>query len=437
MTTEKAFLTMSTNEINRLETIQHVVAGTLTQTKAGKLLGVSDRQVRRLKEAYLREGANGLISKKRGQPSNRTHTQEVKSRVLELVKAHYSDFGPTLASEKLLERHKVRINHETLRHWMISENLWRPKARKTMKTHERRLRRSHFGELVQIDGSPHDWFEGRAERCTLIVFIDDATSRIISARFFPAETTFAYFEMVKLHFERYGKPRAYYSDKHSIFRINHKDALGGTGMTQFERAMKNVEVDLINAHSPQAKGRVERMNQTLQDRLVKELRLQNINEIDTANAFLDDYLEILNQRFAILPRETEDLHQAPPDKPTLALQLSFHEERKLSKTLTLQFEKNLYQIKVQGEGYTLRQAKVTVCKDKNDNITILYKNRPLKYSVFDKQMQHSQIKTSKEIELGFRVQRGIHRPPASHPWKRDGSVRKAPLPENVPLRGDY
>ncbi len=187
--------------------------------------------------------------------------------------------------QKLAERDGKQINRETLRQWMTEGGLYKAKRAKQVRTHERRLRRACFGELVQIDGSPHDWFEDRGERCCLIVFIDDATSALITARFFPVETTDAYFETVKEHFKRYGMPMSYYSDRHSIFRINHPDCTGENKMSQFERAMSKLGIELINANSPQAKGRVDRMNKTLQDRLVKELRLEWISDIGTANRF--------------------------------------------------------------------------------------------------------------------------------------------------------
>lgn len=225
-----------------------------------------------------------------------------------LVTLNYSDFGPTLASEKLNERDHIIVSKETLRQWMIDWNLWQLKRRKMATIHQQRIRRVCFGELVQIDGSPHDWFEGRAEKCCLIAFIDDATSKAIQLRFFPVENTQAYFECVKRHIKKYGRALCYYCDRHAIFRVNHPNALGGQGETQFERAMKELGIQTINANLPQANGRVERDNRTLQDRLIKEMRLRQISDIDTANIFLKEFIDDYNRKFAKTLSNKTDMH---------------------------------------------------------------------------------------------------------------------------------
>ncbi len=208
---------------------------------------------------------------------------------MNLVRRHYVDFSPTFAHEKLTEVHHLAFSVETLRQWMIAAGLWLAKSRKKARVHQRRPRRPCVGELVQIDGSPHDWFEERAERCTLLVFIDDATSRLMALRFVPAETTQAYMETLRACLDQHGRPVALYSDKHSIFRVNHPEHEGE--VTPFSRALKTLDIEPIHAHTPQAKGRVERASQTLQDRLVKELRLRHINDMGQANAFLPEFIE--------------------------------------------------------------------------------------------------------------------------------------------------
>ena len=235
-----------------------------------------------------------------------------------------------------------------------------------------------MGELVQIDGSPHDWFEGRAEPCTLIVFIDDATSRLLALRFVSAETTRAYMETLASYLTRQGRPVALYSDRHSIFRVNHPERDGA--LTQFSRALKTLDIAAIHANSPQAKGRVERANQTLQDRLVKELRLRGINDMDTANAFMLVFMEDYNRRFSVAPRNPDDAHRPVLHRePELALMLCLHHTRTRSKNLACQFHNRTYQVQTKGQGYALRKAAITVCEAFDGTVTLLYKGRPLRY----------------------------------------------------------
>jgi len=205
--------------------------------------------------------------------------------------------------------HELTLSVETVRKLMVEEGLWKPKAAKKPVIHQMRERRARYGELIQIDGSPHDWFEGRAAKCTLLVMIDDATSRLMQLRFAPAETTFSYFAAVRGYIGEHGKPLAFYSDKYSVFRVNAKEAETGSGVTQFGRAMEELAVGLICAHSPQAKGRVERVNQTLQDRMVKEMRLQGVSGIEEGNLFVPKYIEEFNKRFGVEARSDENAHR--------------------------------------------------------------------------------------------------------------------------------
>ena len=220
-------------------------------------------------------GAAGLISKRRGRPSNNRLPEKTINKARQLLRSRYHDFGPTLAAEKLAIE-GVSLSVETVRQLLIREGLWKAKRVRRAVIHQLRERRARLGELVQIDGSPHDWFEGRAPKCTLLVFVDDATSRLMYLQFVEAETTFNYFAAVRSYLTEFGKPLAFYSDKFGVFRVNIPNALSGTGLTQFGRALKELDIELICAHSPQAKGRVERANQTLQDRLTKELRLRGL-----------------------------------------------------------------------------------------------------------------------------------------------------------------
>ena len=285
---------MTVGEADRVAVIMAVVEKRLTQREAAARLGLSVRQVKRLAKRYRAQGAAGMASARRGAPSNRAFGEEVRLEALSLVRERYPDFGPKFAAEKLLERHGLALSRETLRKWMAEEGLWRPKGRRRMRVHQSRPRRARVGELVQVDGSPHDWFEGRGPRCTLIVFIDDATSRLLALRFVAAETTEAYMETLRGHLAEHGRPVALYSDRYSVFRVNRKD--GGDAPTQFTRALLTLDIEPIHAGTPQAKGRVERANLTLQDRLVKELRLRGVDGMEAANAYLPEFVAEHNRR---------------------------------------------------------------------------------------------------------------------------------------------
>ncbi len=414
---------MTQKAVDRLGVIQQVVDRQLRQKEAARQLGLSVRQVKRLVARYRAEGPSGLVSRRLGRRPGNTLSDAVRQEVLGRVRTCYSDFGPTLACEKLAARHGHQISVETLRQWMIAEGLWKPRARKSARIHQRRPRRPCRGELVQIDGSPHDWFEDRGPRCTLLVFIDDATSELMALRFAPAETTHAYMETLRGYLTRHGRPVAIYSDKHSIFRVNHPDREGE--LTQFTRALKTLDIEPIHANTPQAKGRVERANQTLQDRLVKELRLAGISDIDAANAFLPGFLSDYNQRFAVPPQNPADAHRPVLHNPQeLDLIFSLHAHRKLSKNLTFQYKNREYQLTGQGKGYRLRGAQVTVCEAFDSSVTLLYKGRALPYRILnegelpipldDEKSVQATVEQAKTIQLS----RQAHKPAPDHPWKR-------------------
>ena len=275
---------MSKKEFDRLEVLLGVQSGRLRVADACKLLSLKRRQVFRLLAGLKHGGAASLVSKRRGRPSNNRLPAAYRDLALSLVRDRYADFGPTLAAEKLAAVHGCAISRETLRGWMIAAGLWIDRRHRLPCPHQPRRRRDCCGELVQIDGSEHAWFEDRAEKCTLLAFVDDATSRLMQLRFVASESTFDYFRATRSYLETHGKPVAFYSDKHGIFRVNAKDPAGGDGATQFGRALTELNIDILCANSPQAKGRVERAFGTLQDRLVKELRLAGISTIAAANA---------------------------------------------------------------------------------------------------------------------------------------------------------
>lgn len=411
-------LTMSKKELTRLEIMQRLKDKRMTQKEAARMLGLSIRQIKRLWRAYQEKGSAGLVSARRGKPSNNRLDAGLEQRALDLIEEKYRDFGPTLAHEKLTERHRLQLSRESVRRIMIEAGIWKPKRAKEPSTHPMRERRACFGELVQIDGSEHAWFEARGPKCTLLVYIDDASGQLMELWFVPDETFFAYCEASRRYFERYGKPVAFYSDKHGIFRVNQERPLGTTsGLTQFGRAMNELDVQIICANSPQAKGRIERANQTLQDRLVKELRLQGISDMKTANAFLPEFREDYNRRFAVQPRSTYDAHRPLLKSDNLELILTHQETRTLSKNLTVQFKHVVYQIQSKRPGYALRHAKVTVCENAKGEVTILYNNQPLSYTIYHKPPRQAEVADSKTLDRQLK----IPKPPApNHPWRRYG-----------------
>ncbi len=288
---------MSLKEADRYAVIQQVIERTMGQSDAALWLGISVRQVKRLTRAVRQDGALGAVSKRWGVASNRQISPAVQDRFVGLVREHYADFGPTLACEYLADQHGYTGSRETLRGWMMEAGLWKAKRSRVRRVHSPRERRSRLGELVQIDGSPHAWFEERAHKCCLIAFVDDATGALLQACFCPVESTNAYLHSLQSYVGTHGRPLALYSDRHSIFTKHDPE---DPAPTQFERAVGELNIESILAYSPQAKGRVERVFQTLQDRLVKALRLARISTIEAANAWLPGYLAKHNARFVRL-----------------------------------------------------------------------------------------------------------------------------------------
>jgi len=408
-------LKMSSKEINRLEAMQKLSEKRISQKEAGIILGLSTRQVKRLLKNYRKQGASGLLSKHRGRKSNNCLTEEVKKKAVDLLKSKYKGFGPTLAHEKLVEKDKLKISDESIRKIMIEEELWKSRKLKKIVTHQLRERRACFGELVQIDGSPHDWFEGRAAVCTLLVFIDDATGKLVQLQFADSESFFSYSQAAEGYFRQYGKPAAFYSDKHSIFRVSQPSAGSGDAITQFGRAMQELDIQIICANTPQAKGRVERVIQTLQDRLPKEMRLLNIRNRDDGNDYLPKFIDDFNHRFAEQPRSSVDAHRKLTAKDNLTHILTWQEQRTVSKNLTIQFENIVYQIQTERPTYALRNALVKVCVDLKQNITLLYNGKALSYNIFHKQTNQSEVILAKDINNTIPPK--PHKPAPDHPWR--------------------
>lgn len=371
---------MSVKEAGRYAVIQRVLQGQLSQAVAAEQLGIGVRQIKRLCAAVRLCGAQSLISQKRGKPSNRGVSAQRRQHYLELVRQHYPDFGPQLASEYLRKEHGFTQSAETLRLWMVQAGLWKTKVRRAQRIHSPRQRRARLGELVQIDGSPHAWFEERAPKSCLIAFIDDATGKVLAARFAPTETTQAYFDVLHSYIKAHGVPLALYSDRHSIFTKHDRE---DPVPTQFERALLQLGIEPIQAHSPQAKGRVERLFLTLQDRMVKALRLANISGIEQANVWLADYLQAHNERFSVTPREAQDAHIPYAGKrQELGRICALHHQRQLSAQLSCQFEGAVLQIHPGQSHAPQARAKADIVQYGDGSVELLYRGQVLRHSSY-------------------------------------------------------
>lgn len=416
-------LLMNQKEREQLKVFARVKRGELRQREAAAICGLSYRQTRRLYKRYCAEGDRGLIHRGRGRPSNRAFAAAFKEAVLARYQERYPDFGPTLASEKLaLDGYAV--DHETLRGWLVAAKLWR-RRRKRSPHRSWRERRAHFGELVQLDGSHHKWFEARAPKCCLMSMVDDA-SGISESHFAAEETIFAAMELLWQWIDKYGIPCALYIDKKNVYfadaktRAQAKDE-GTEALTQFSRACKKLGIKLINAHSPQAKGRVERNHGTNQDRLVKELRLQHINTIADGNQLLKtDYTTELNAKFAVAPRAQANYHRSAKGYDLAAI-FCIEEERSLTADWTMRFENQHYQLSPQSQRPPLVKQ-VTVQKYLNGELHIRYRGRDMLYTVMPARPQPE--KPEKTKQRGPVRPKSKWVPPPNHPWRRCATALK-------------
>jgi hypothetical protein len=416
---------MSDGELTRLEVLRDLDHGRLTSETAAQLLRLGRRQVFRLLRAYRTEGPTGLISKRRGRRSNRRKPEAFRRAVLALIREWYWDFGPTLAAEKLREVHGIALGRETLRLWMIEAGLWLDRKQRRKRVHQPRSRRDCVGELVQVDGCEHWWFEDRGPQCTLLVFIDDATGRLMHLQFVESESTFSYFDATRAYLEAWGKPVAFYSDKHGVFRVNHQGALGGDGMTQFGRALHALNIDIICANSSQAKGRVERAHKTLQDRLVKELRLAGAATLAEGNALLPAFVADYNARFAAAPANNKDLHRPLRASDDLDDAFAWKEERTLSQALTLQYDKVMFILEPSEQAKAAIGKRVTVVDYPDGRLAIRYRGVELAYRTFDKIRQVSQAAIVENKQLG-----------AALAFIREEQLRREPERRSGPRRRD-
>jgi transposase len=390
---------MSERDLRRIEVLSEVRTGRRTVAAAAAVLAVSERQAYLLLARYERDGGSGLIHKARGRTSNRSRNEGIRKYAVELVKTKYADFGPTLATEVLMDKHELRVGRETLRRWMMAEGLWLSRTqRRTF--HQPRLRRESYGELIQIDGSDHRWFEQRGEPCTLLVFIDDATSKLMQLRFVPSESTDSYFEALDGYLTTHGCPTAFYSDKHTVFRVNRPDAKGGSGMTQFGRALAELNIEILCANSSQAKGRVERANRTLQDRLVKELRMAGICDMAGGNTFLPKFVERFNEKFSVPAAKAENVHRRLNVQASrLADILCHREQRHLSQQLALAYDRRQIILERSELADKLAGQYVEVYDFTDRPLEVRWKGHSLPYRVFskDQRISHTAIVENKRL----------------------------------------
>jgi len=401
---------MSVKELRRVHVIRQTMEKKLTQVQAGTVLGLTTRHIRRLIERVKQAGDQGLAHQGRGKPSNRRIPDKVKTTVLTLYEKRYADFGPTLATEKLAERHGITLSDETMRRWLRERGVVHFIRRK--RPHRAwRERKAHVGELLQLDGSHHDWLEGRGPHGVLMAYIDDASSRVF-ARFYAYEGTIPAMDSFQRYVQHYGIPLAIYADKHTTYQSPASPTVdeqlaGVTPTSQFGRALGELGVELIPAHSPQAKGRIERLFHTFQDRLIKELRLAGIATLDDANRFLETYLPLHNRRFSVQPAQPADLHRPRPASRDLDRSLCVKTTRCLRRDWTVAHHGQLYQVRT-----NVRATHVLVEEHMDGTMRITHHGRPLDYHAIPARPERVAEPPKAQVP------RRPVKPTPAHPWRK-------------------
>ena len=409
-------ITMKRRDVERLRLIQKVIDKHLRQVEAGEILGLCSRQVRRLVAAVRRRGAKGVIHGNRGRESGRKLGDRIKAKILSLVKERYPDFGPTLATETMKEKGEASVSRETLRQWMIEAGMWQVRRRRK-KIHTWRERKAHLGEMVQMDGSHHDWLEDRGPKMVLMGYIDDATGRAYG-RFYDYEGVEPAMDSLGRYIGLYGLPQSVYLDKHSTYKTTRQadtDELlrGETAKTQMERALGELEIQVIHAHSAQAKGRIERKFRTLQDRLVKALRLAGVKTRSEANRFLDEYWPRHNARFTKEPREPGDFHRPLPKTKTLDEILCLKARRSINNGFLLKWQNRMFVVQTPSRAMIGRKAEVWEHFD--SRLDFRWQGRPLEV----REVEEAPPAKPKKAPVVIVVRRkGKYTPPPDHPWRR-------------------
>lgn len=414
----KDIIMLTQEELKKLHIIHKAIERKIKQIEAAEILSLSDRQIRRLTARVRQEGDAGIAHKSRGKESNRKLPEKIRKKIVKLYRQKYNDFGPTLLSEKLFEEEDIKISDETLRLWLIETGDIK-KSRKRKRHRQWRERKAHFGEMLQMDGSHHDWLEGRAPDMVLMGCIDDATNKIFG-RFYEYEGTIPAMDCLKRYIKRYGLPQSVYSDRHTTYKSNAKptiedDLNGRKPMSQFERGMEDIGVEIIHANSPQAKGRIERLFKTLQDRLVKEMRLKGISSMEEANLFLEGYLKRHNERFSIEAAKKEDIHRPLPEDFDIDGVLCIKTKRALRNDFTVVHNKKLYQILEPAN-----TKEVMVEERINGRMLITHHNKALGFKEIDS------IPFKEKHKKPFKI-RKKYIPPKDHPWRKYPVLPKADI----------
>lgn len=423
----KQLITMTKKELSRYEIIQRLIKKDINGTTASLQMGLTVRQVKNIKARVLEKGPDGIIHQSRGKEGNRKMDDNKVKNIENIVKEKYSDFGPTFASEKLFENHKIGVSKEKLRQIMTAIGLWQPKEKRRQKQYRHwRERKEQYGQMEQFDGSYHDWFEGRngsGKYCAL-ASIDDATGKITGLHFTDSESVKNVYRFWKDYVENTGKPVAIYLDRYSTYKQNQKSVFDDeNSLTQFERAMKELDINIIHARSPQGKGRIERLFDTLQDRLVKEFRLAGISTVEQANKFVDEiFLEKFNKQFAVVPQRRGDLHRplTKYEKQNLDKIFSVRNYRIVNNDFTVKFERAWYQL--EKEQPCLVRQKETICIEERISGEMLFclKDKHLNYRLLPERPKRIAMPI-----IALAKNKPAWRPPADHPWRK-------PLILNVP-----
>lgn len=409
-------IVMTEKEASRYDVIKKLIDGKINGTNASKLICLSIRQVKRIKAKVVKSGIKGIVHGNRGKESNGKICLELIEKTKDLLKTKYPDFGPTFASEKLEELHQIKLSKETVRRILIECDLWKPKSRKIKIQRSWRPRKDCFGEMEQFDGSYHHWFEDRAEEYCLLLAIDDAKGEITKAKFDLNESKEAVFKFWKEYVSHKGLPIAVYLDKFSTYKINHKNAVDNKDMiTQFQRATNQLGVELITAHSPEAKGRVERVFETLQDRLVKEMRLRGISTIEKANEYLKEFIPKFNAKFAVIPNKDIDLHRPLTDKLKSGLPqiFSVQSQRIVCNDYTIMFKNRYFQLEREQPTTVFKKDTVIIEEHLNGEIKICLKGKYLNYSVLPERPKKINV-----LLPAITRQRTAWKPPINHPWRK-------------------
>jgi transposase len=413
----KDIIAMSLREVGRLKIVHKVLLRDLTQVKAAEILRITDRHLRRVVKRVREEGDKGIVHKSRGRGSPRRMSKEEEDKIAEVVEARYVDFGPTLAAEKLSEWHGIKVGREKLRQIMIAKGLWHVRRRKKI-VHRWRERKHYLGEMVQMDGSHHDWLEARGPRLVLMGYVDDATNRVFG-RFYEAEGVYSAMDSLQRYIRLYGLPVSLYLDKHSTYKTTREPSLdellrGESAQTQFERACRELGIEVIHAHSPQAKGRVERVFRTLQDRLIKEMRLESVSSKEAANEFLEGFLVRYNKRFAMEPLKEADLHRRLPRGVKLCDIFCLKAYRTISNGYVVKWRGRMFLI--ENPTIAMRRRKVEIRESFDGGIVLRFNRRNLKHKEITEEKKN--VREERKEVSEPRKKKGKYIPPADHPWRR-------------------